>query len=118
MDFKRLSSREIEERLSPEHIEHLRSAFRSFDKQKTGYIVKPDLRNVLKSLGHNPPDKVVDELILSVDLDQNKKLDFDEFLEMIANLESVGLEEENDSAGEVYFPIVIYCLANPLTLRL
>ena len=103
MDFQRLTPRQIEERLSSEHIQHLRSAFKSFDKQKTGYILKPDLRNLLKSLGHNPPDNVVDELILSVDLDLNKKLDFDEFLEMIANLESVGLEEENDSAGKVYF---------------
>ena len=53
----------------------------------------------MKSLGHNPPDKVMDELILSVDCDQNKKLDFDEFLEMIVILESEGVEEENESAG-------------------
>ena len=63
------------------------------------YIKKPDLRSLVKSLGHNPPDKVMDELILSVDCDQNKKLDFDEFLEMIVILESEGVEEENESAG-------------------
>ena len=57
----------------------------------------------MKSLGHNPPDKVMDELILSVDSDQNKKLDFDEFLEMIVILESVGVEEENESAGLCVF---------------
>ena len=42
-----------EKSLSEEQIEELRSAFDMFDSAKKGYVLKPDLRKMLRIIGKN-----------------------------------------------------------------
>ena len=77
--------------LSHEQIRELRMAFDHFDSAKKGYVLKPDLRKMLRIIGYNLEDKEVDIMITIVDHDKNNKIDFGEFLHLIATLET----EEN-----------------------
>ena len=77
--------------LTHEQIRELRVAFDHFDSTRKGYVLKPDLRKMLRIIGHNLEDKEVDIMITIVDHDKNNRIDFGEFLHLVATLET----EEN-----------------------
>ena len=54
MGDDKMSSEQIKEILTPEHIRELRRAFQAFDKEKQGFIRTPDLRKMLGTIGYNP----------------------------------------------------------------
>ena len=56
-----------------------------FDKDNSGTISKDELGNVLKSLGHNPSDLEVIDLIQKVDVDGSGTIEFPEFLTLMRN---------------------------------
>ena len=89
-----LPPRQVRARLTPEDISELRGAFRLFDKHNLGYVLKPDLREMLKTIGYNLNDKTLETLITKVDVDNNRKIDINEFIVLIANLESEEKQEE------------------------
>ena len=71
------------EELSEEEIEDLTAIFTLFDKNVDGEISSEELREVMLSLGHNPTDKQMQEVIAETDEDRNGSVSFDEFLDMI-----------------------------------
>ncbi|XP_060577956.1 calmodulin-beta-like [Ruditapes philippinarum] len=60
-----------------------KEAFRLFDKDGDGKITTKELGTVMKSLGHNPTEAELQDMINEVDADGNGTVDFSEFLTMI-----------------------------------
>lgn len=73
--------------LNAEVIAKLWEAFKAFDTDGSGLISRKELRDVMLSLGQNPSDGEVRDLINEVDIDRSGAIDFDEFKTlMIAQL--------------------------------
>jgi calcium-dependent protein kinase len=64
--------------------DYLKMTFAYFDKDKSGFITREELRKVLKSDdGLNIPDKEIEKLIKEVDFNHDDKIDYNEFLDMM-----------------------------------
>lgn len=70
--------------LSEEQLEQFREAFVLFDKQGDGSITTKELGTLIRSLGQNPTEAELQDMINEVDLDGNGTIDFKEFLTMMA----------------------------------
>ncbi|CAH1262978.1 calmodulin-like [Branchiostoma lanceolatum] len=68
-----------------EEIDELRQAFWEFDRDRSGTIDGKELINVMRSLGLNPTDLQVVELIDSVDTDGSGTIDFPEFVQLMTH---------------------------------
>ena len=62
----------------------LLTIFRVFDKDGNGFISTKELREVLKELGDDVSDKEIIEMIRNVDIDGDGKVNYDEFVQMLA----------------------------------
>ena len=66
-------------KLSTDQIAELRKAFDVMDANKDGFVTKDELKNLLKGLGEDVTDEVVDEMISIADANGDGKVEFDEF---------------------------------------
>ena len=71
--------------LDPATIEAFKEAFSKFDVDGDGTITTDELGTVMRSLGQNPTEAELKELIEEVDDDKSGTLDFDEFLNCMAD---------------------------------
>ena len=55
--------------------EELRRAFQVFDHDNSGTISTEELRSVLKSIGEDPSDAEIDEMMVQVDTDGSGTID-------------------------------------------
>lgn len=83
---KELSDRLRAMKFTDEQIEEVKEAFAIFDKNGDGTITTKDLITVMRSLGKNPTEDEIDDMIREVDTDGNGVIDFIEFLEMMAKM--------------------------------
>nr|XP_058131375.1 calmodulin-1-like [Dasypus novemcinctus] len=67
-----------------EHITEAKEAFSVFDKDGDGMITTKELGTVIRSLGRNPTDGELQDMINEVDADGSSTNDFLEFLTMMA----------------------------------
>nr|XP_022330789.1 calmodulin-like [Crassostrea virginica] len=89
--------------LSEEQILEFREAFSLFDKDGDETITTKELGTVMRSLGQNPTESELQEMIQEVDVDGNGTIDFDEFLQMMAKkMKDTDSEEELKSAFKVF----------------
>jgi len=72
------------EKLTDEQIAEFQEAFSHFDKDGDGAITVRELGNMMKSLGQNPTERDLHEMIREVDTNRNGKIDFSEFLSMMS----------------------------------
>jgi calmodulin len=79
--------------LSEEQISEFKEAFSLFDKDGDGQITTKELGTVMRSLGQNPTEAELRDMIREVDQDNNGTIDFREFLGMMAKKMST---TEND----------------------
>ncbi len=70
--------------LREEELGELNAAFAKFDLDDSGSINRSELRDVLRSLGHNPTEYQVHEVMVRADLDGSGCLSKDEFLRFMA----------------------------------
>ena len=68
------------EEISDAKMKEYREAFENFDKDHNGSISLKELGSMMKSLGQNPSDQELREIIAEVDLDGNGNIDFNEFV--------------------------------------
>ena len=80
--------------LTPEQIAEFREAFNIFDKDGDGRITAKELGTVMRSLGQNPSEAELQDMVNEVDLDGNGTIEFDEFLYMMSRQMREGDTEE------------------------
>jgi len=66
--------------LTEEQIAEFKEAFSLFDKDGDGTITTKELGTVMRSLGQNPTEAELQDMINEVDADGNGTIDFPEFL--------------------------------------
>ena len=72
-----------EEYITDEQRKEYQDIFDQFDKDKDGAIGTRELANVLFTLGQNPTDDEVAAMIKEVDLNNDGKIDLDEFIALM-----------------------------------
>jgi len=84
------------ELLSEEEIAEFKEAFSLFDKDGDNTITTAELGTVMRSLGQQPTESELNDMINEVDANGNGTIDFEEFLEMMARK-----MKETDTAEEI-----------------
>ncbi|XP_073317374.1 calmodulin-2 isoform X1 [Primulina huaijiensis] len=91
------------EQLTEEQIAEFKEAFSLFDKDGDGCITTKELGTVMRSLGQNPTEAELQDMINEVDADQNGTIDFPEFLNLMARkMKDADSEEELKEAFKVF----------------
>ncbi|KAG1874981.1 calmodulin [Suillus subluteus] len=86
-----------------EQISEFKEAFSLFDKDGDGTITTKELGTVMRSLGQNPTEAELQDMINEVDADGNGTIDFPEFLTMMARkMRDTDSEEEIKEAFKVF----------------
>jgi len=96
---KELVLQQIEDKkkqgLTEEQLKEIKDNFNYFDKDKTGFLEKRELRPLLQSLGEESSSKAVDAVIKQYDADGDGKLKFEEFMNLMKkNLGDADSEQE------------------------
>nr|AHZ89377.1 CH-GECO2.1 [synthetic construct] len=91
------------DQLTEEQIAEFKEAFSLFDKGGAGTITTKELGTVMRSLGQNPTEAELQDMINEVDADGDGTLDFPEFLTMMARkMNDSDSEEEIREAFRVF----------------
>ena len=86
-----------------EQIAEFKEAFSLFDKDGDGTITTKELGTVMRSLGQNPTEAELQDMVNEVDADGNGTIDFPEFLTMMARkMKDTDSEEELKEAFKVF----------------
>lgn len=70
-------------KLTSNQVAECMEAFKLFDKDGNGSISRSELTTVMKSLGLDPTDDNIEDLMNEVDIDGNHEIEFDEFLTLM-----------------------------------
>lgn len=98
-----MSGGEHQYTLSDEEIGEFREAFSLFDKNGDGTISSTELGTVMRSLGQNPTENELQDMINEIDVDGNGTIDFEEFINMMAKkMRETDSEEELREAFRVF----------------
>jgi len=96
-------SSEPAKHLNEEQIAEFKEAFSLFDKDGDGTITTKELGTVMRSLGQNPTEAELQDMINEVDADGNGDIDFGEFLTMMARkMKDTDSEDEIKEAFKVF----------------
>ena len=91
------------DQLTDEQIAEFKEAFALFDKDGDGTITTKELGTVMRSLGQNPTEAELQDMINEVDADGNGTIDFPEFLNLMARkMQDTDSEEELKEAFKVF----------------
>merc|ERR1711977_208946 len=91
------------DQLTEEQIAEFKEAFSLFDKDGDGTMGTKELGTVMRSLGQNPTEAELQDMINEVDTDGNGTIDFPEFLSLMARkMKDVDVEEELIEAFKVF----------------
>jgi len=89
--------------LTEEQVSEFKEAFSLFDKDADGQITTKELGTVMRSLGQNPSESELQDMINEVGADSNGTIDFPEFLTMMARkMKDTDSEEEIREAFKVF----------------
>merc|ERR1719401_1086020 len=72
------------DQLTEEQIAEFKEAFSLFDKDGDGTVTTKELGTVMRSLGQNPTEAELQDMINEVDAEGNGTIDFPEFLSLMA----------------------------------
>ena len=98
-----MQAKTIRDQFSDEQLAEFQEAFALFDKDGDGRITSQELGTVMRSLGQNPTEAELRDMIHEVDCDGNGTVDFDEFLLMLQRkMKDSDTEEELRQAFRVF----------------
>ena len=69
----------LDKNISLDFILEMKEAFQLYDKSGDGFLNSKELGELMRSLGRNPTEEEIFNLMAEVDVDHNGKLDFSEF---------------------------------------
>jgi len=95
-NFNEADRRKILESLTADELASFQEAFTVFDKNQDGTITTKELSTVMRSLGQNPTDAEVQDMINEVDVDGSGAIEFPEFCVMMVNK-----MQESDTENEI-----------------
>lgn len=72
------------EGLTDEQVATFKEEFTMYDTDQDGFITKDELGTVLRSLGEDPSEMELSKMVAEVDVNNNDKIEFEEFLTMMA----------------------------------
>ena len=84
------------DQLNAEQIAIFKDAFSLFDKDGDGTISTKELGTVMKSLGQNPTEAELQDMINEIDIDGNGEIDFNEFLTLMVKKINEGADSEEE----------------------
>ncbi|KYO38833.1 calmodulin-alpha [Alligator mississippiensis] len=91
------------DQLTEEQIAEFKEAFSLFDKDGDGSITTKELGTVMRSLGQNPTEAELQNMISEVDTDGSGTIDFPEFLSLMAKkIRGADSEEDIREAFRVF----------------
>ncbi|XP_019365207.1 PREDICTED: calmodulin, striated muscle-like [Gavialis gangeticus] len=91
------------DQLTEEQIAEFKEAFSLFDKDGDGSITTKELGTVMRSLGQNPTEAELQNMIGEVDADGSGTIDFPEFLSLMARkIRGADSEEDIREAFRVF----------------
>ncbi|KAG8078248.1 hypothetical protein GUJ93_ZPchr0007g3346 [Zizania palustris] len=91
------------DQLTEEQVAEFKEAFSLFDKDGNGSITTDELGTVMRSLGQNPTEVELKDMIAEVDADGSNTVDFQEFLGLMARkMKDTDSEEELREAFRVF----------------
>jgi len=82
------------DQLTEKQIAEFKEAFSRFDKDGDGTITTKELGTVMRSLGQNPTEAELQDMINEVDADGNGTIEFPAFLSLMARKMDTDPEEE------------------------
>lgn len=89
--------------MTPEQISEFKEAFLLFDKDGDGNISSKELGTVMRSLGQNPTEAEIRDMIKAADTDGNGQIEFNEFMKMMQEkMQQVDSDEEIREAFKVF----------------
>merc|ERR1711994_1238668 len=89
--------------MTTDQIAEFREAFLLFDKDGDGTITTIELGTVMRSLGQNPTEEELQEMINEVDEDGGGSVDFTEFLTMmVKKMKDTDTEDDIREAFRVF----------------
>ena len=89
--------------LTEDEIEEIKEAFELNDKDGDGTITTKELDTVMRSLGQNPTEAELEDMIKEVDAEGNGTLDYPEFLSLMARkMKDTDTKEELVEAFKVF----------------
>lgn len=101
--FSLSEKRTMADQLTDDQISEFKEAFSLFDKDGDGCITTKELGTVMRSLGQNPTEAELQDMINEVDADGNGTIDFPEFLNLMARkMKDTDSEEELKEAFRVF----------------
>ncbi|KAH0723503.1 hypothetical protein KY285_006047 [Solanum tuberosum] len=91
------------DQLTNDQISEFKEAFSLLDKDGEGCIMTKELEILMRSLGHNPTEAELQDMINELDADGNGTIDFPEFLYLMARkMKDTGSEAELKEAFRVF----------------
>lgn len=91
------------DQLTEEQVAEFKEAFSLFDKDGDGTVTTKELGTVMRSLGQNPTDAELHDMINEVDAAESGTIDFPEFLSLMSRkMKDTDTEEELIEAFKVF----------------
>jgi len=101
--FSDSDRKRILDSLTAEDLATFKEAFTVYDKNNDGTITTKELSTVMRSLGQNPTDAEVQDMINEVDVDGSGAMEFPEFcVMMFKKMQESNTEEEVREAYRVF----------------
>jgi len=89
--------------LTDEKIGDLKEAFEMFDRDKDGLINAKELGNILRSLGHEPSEIELNDMIVDLDTNEDGRIDFNDFMTIMhKRAKESDIEEELVEAFRIF----------------
>ncbi|KAH7716680.1 calmodulin [Aphelenchoides avenae] len=88
------------EGLTKEQVEEFKEAFELFDKDGDGRVTARELGIVMRSLGHEPTDQELLDMVHEIDEDGNGTIELEEFVKMMSK--KVKVDENEKELREAF----------------